>query len=79
MPCHRPCGSGPGESPGIKKNGLLEIIETSETLESIGGLDVLKTWLLKRKQAFSQRAQEYGLPALKGVLILGLPRYRQSL
>jgi len=63
----------------IKKNGLLEIIETSETLESIGGLDVLKSWLLKRKQAFSQRAQEYGLPALKGVLILGLPGTGKSL
>jgi hypothetical protein len=45
----------------VKKNGLLEIIETKETLQSIGGLDVLKSWLLKRKDAFSQRAKEYGL------------------
>lgn len=63
----------------VKKNGLLEIIETRETLESIGGLDVLKTWLLKRKHAFSQKALEYGLPALKGVLILGLPGTGKSL
>src|SRR5215472_14979883 len=40
----------------VKKNGLLEIIETSESLESIGGLDVMKEWLLKRRRAFSQRA-----------------------
>jgi len=63
----------------VKKNGLLEIIETSESLESIGGLDVLKDWLLKRKLAFSQRAIQYGLPALKGVLILGLPGTGKSL
>ena len=63
----------------VKKNGLLEIIETSESLESIGGLGVLKDWLLKRKLAFSQRAIQYGLPALKGVLILGLPGTGKSL
>jgi len=63
----------------VNKNGLLEIIETSESLESIGGLDVLKTWLLKRKLAFTQKAVEYGLPALKGVLILGLPGTGKSL
>ena len=32
----------------VKKNGLLEIVETKESLESIGGLDVIKEWLLKR-------------------------------
>jgi hypothetical protein len=63
----------------VKKNGLLELIETTETLESIGGLDVLKDWLLKRRHAFSTRAKDYGLPALKGILILGLPGTGKSL
>jgi hypothetical protein len=31
----------------VKKNGLLEIVETKEDLDSIGGLDVLKEWLLR--------------------------------
>jgi ATP-dependent 26S proteasome regulatory subunit len=57
----------------IKKNGLLEIIETKETLDSIGGLEILKTWLLKRKTGFSQKAKEYGLATPKGVLIMGIP------
>ncbi|MGO8931260.1 MAG: hypothetical protein ACLQU3_30765 [Limisphaerales bacterium] len=56
----------------VKKNGLLELIETKEILDSIGGLDVLKEWLLKRRHAFSQRAIEYGLPTPKGLLILGI-------
>jgi SpoVK/Ycf46/Vps4 family AAA+-type ATPase len=56
----------------VKKNGLLDLIETKETLDSIGGLDVLKEWLLKRRHAFSQRAIEYGLPTPNGLLILGI-------
>lgn len=63
----------------VKKNGLLEIIEAKETLESIGGLDVLKSWLLKRKDAFSQRAKQYGLPAPKGLLVIGIPGTGKSL
>ena len=63
----------------VKKNGLLEITEAKETLESIGGLDVLKDWLLKRKNAFGKRAIEYGLPNLKGLLILGIAGTGKSL
>lgn len=63
----------------IKKNGLLEIIDTTESLESIGGLDVLKTWLLKRKNAFTQQAKDYGLPPVKGLLITGIAGTGKSL
>jgi ATP-dependent 26S proteasome regulatory subunit len=63
----------------VKKNGLLELIQTKETLDSIGGLDVLKEWLLKRRHAFSQRAIEYGLPTPKGLLILGIAGTGKSL
>jgi len=63
----------------VKKNGLLELIETKETLDSIGGLDVLKEWLLKRRHAFSARAIEYGLPTPKGLLILGIAGTGKSL
>jgi SpoVK/Ycf46/Vps4 family AAA+-type ATPase len=63
----------------VKKNGLLELIETKETLDSIGGLDVLKEWLLKRRHAFSTRAIDYGLPTPKGLLILGIAGTGKSL
>ena len=63
----------------VKKGGILELIEAKESLESIGGLDVLKAWLLKRKEAFSQRAKEYGLPPAKGLLILGVAGTGKSL
>jgi SpoVK/Ycf46/Vps4 family AAA+-type ATPase len=57
----------------------LEIIETTASLDLIGGLDVLKDWLLKRKEAFSQKAIQYGLPTPKGLLILGIPGTGKSL
>jgi ATP-dependent 26S proteasome regulatory subunit len=63
----------------VKKNGLLELIETKETLDSIGGLDVLKEWLLKRRHAFGAKAIEYGLPTPKGLLILGIAGTGKSL
>ena len=63
----------------VKKNGLLEICEVRETLADIGGLDVLKDWLLKRREAFSERAVSYGLPAPKGLLILGVAGTGKSL
>jgi ATP-dependent 26S proteasome regulatory subunit len=63
----------------VKKNGLLEIVEVNETLSSIGGLDLLKDWLLRRKDSFSQRAITYGLPSPKGLLIIGIPGTGKSL
>ena len=63
----------------VKKNGILELIETTESLNTIGGLDLLKEWLLKRKNAFTKRAIEYGLPTAKGLLILGIAGTGKSL
>jgi hypothetical protein len=63
----------------VRKSGILELVETGESLDSIGGLDVLKTWLLKRKDAFGQKAIDYGLPTPKGLLIVGIPGTGKSL
>ena len=46
----------------IRKSGLLEFYDTSETLTDVGGLDVLKEWLRKRVRAFSAEARAFGLP-----------------
>ncbi len=63
----------------VKKNGLLEIVETKESLESIGGLDCLKQWLVQRRQAFTPKASAYRLPTPKGLLIIGIPGTGKSL
>lgn len=57
----------------IKKNGLLEIINTDVGLEEVGGSEDAKAWLLKRRNAFSKEARKYGLPMPKGFLQVGIP------
>ena len=63
----------------LKKVGLLEVITPTESLDSIGGLDALKAWLLQRREAFTKRARDYGLPVPKGMLVLGVPGTGKSL
>lgn len=63
----------------LKRIGLLEVVPVRETLRDIGGLDTLKEWLLKRREAFTSRARDYGLPPPKGVLVTGIPGTGKSL
>lgn len=63
----------------LKKNGLLEICSVVESMDNVGGLDVLKSWLLRRKDAFGRKAMEYRLPSPKGLLIIGIPGTGKSL
>ena len=63
----------------IKKSGLLEYFASDEQIANIGGLENLKHWLSKRSMAFSEKAAEFGLPAPKGVLLLGVQGCGKSL
>ena len=48
-------------------------------LDAVGGLDVLKAWLVARRAALSQKARAFGLPAPRGVLLVGVPGCGKSL
>jgi AAA+ superfamily predicted ATPase len=63
----------------IRKSGLLEYYDASETIADVGGLEVLKDWLRKRAVAFTEPAREFGLPSPKGVLLLGVQGCGKSL
>ena len=63
----------------IRKSGLLQFYDSQEKLETVGGLDQLKEWLSKRGKAFSEDARQFGLPAPKGVLLLGVQGCGKSL
>gem|GEM_PF-3355415 len=56
----------------IRKSGTLEYYESHDRFADVAGLDNLKDWLRKRSAAFSERASQFGLPAPKGVLLLGI-------
>ncbi len=51
----------------------------TETPEDVGGLEVLKDWLRLRERAFTQEARDYGLPAPKGIALIGIPGTGKSL
>jgi SpoVK/Ycf46/Vps4 family AAA+-type ATPase len=42
-------------------------------LDDVGGLDLLKRWLISHTAAYSPDARAYGLPLPKGVLLVGVP------
>jgi SpoVK/Ycf46/Vps4 family AAA+-type ATPase len=63
----------------IRKSGLLEYYATEESFANVGGMSVLKDWLNKRSAAFTKEAREFGLPAPKGILMLGVQGCGKSL
>ncbi len=57
----------------------LELVESGETADDLGGLSALKGWLDERAQAFAPGAAAYGLPAPRGVLLVGVQGCGKSL
>src|SRR5882724_3877469 len=63
----------------IRKSGLLEYYASEESFANVGGLAILKEWLNKRAVAFTKEARAFGLPAPKGILMLGVQGCGKSL
>ena len=65
----------------IKKSGMLEIVNFSETINDIGGLENLKDWLQRKAKIFSNldKAIKFGVDVPKGVMIIGMPGCGKSL
>ena len=63
----------------VQGSDMLEFQELGEGVKDVGGLEGLKDWILKRAQAFSNSAREQGIPAPKGVLLLGVQGCGKSL
>ena len=63
----------------IRESEALEFYSVRESPDDVGGLDVLKEWLRLRERAFTQEARQYGLPAPKGIALIGIPGTGKSL
>jgi hypothetical protein len=48
-------------------------------LDAVGGLDDLKVWIKQRKLAYTPKAREFGLPAPKGAVLVGVQGCGKSL
>lgn len=63
----------------VRKTGLLHIETKTVHITDIGGLDLLKEYLQRKARSFTREAREYGLPAPRGVLVVGQPGTGKSL
>jgi ATP-dependent 26S proteasome regulatory subunit len=63
----------------IRRARALEYFQSVEDFSSVGGMRLLKEWLRKRGQAFSEKARQFGLPEPKGLLLLGVQGAGKSL
>ncbi len=65
----------------VKNSGVLELIDTPENLDSIGGLDVLKSYLKVKAKVLQHlpEAQAAHVTVPKGVFIIGMPGCGKSL
>jgi ATP-dependent 26S proteasome regulatory subunit len=62
----------------VKKTGILTYIDTSKIIE-VGGLQNLKNWVTMRQKGFTEDAEQYGIPAPKGALLVGMQGCGKSL
>ena len=65
----------------IKKSGMLEMVNYSESIQDIGGLENLKEWLNKKAKIFGSldKAIKFGVDIPKGIMIIGMPGCGKSL
>ncbi|MCF0197568.1 MAG: AAA family ATPase, partial [Bacteroidaceae bacterium] len=65
----------------VKQSGVLELIDTPESLDSIGGMKCLKEYLKGKSEIFKDiaTAVDYGVNVPKGVFIVGMPGCGKSL
>jgi ATP-dependent 26S proteasome regulatory subunit len=63
----------------LRHSGMLEFIEASDNMASVGGLENLKNWLQQRRGAWEDSAREFGLEPPRGVIILGVQGCGKSL
>ena len=65
----------------VEREGLLEYYPLEESVAGVADLHNLRAWLEKRKAVVAEplRADEFGLPFPRGVLLLGVPGCGKSL
>ena len=65
----------------VRQSGALELIDTNEKLDDIGGMDMLKGYLMAKAIVMANISdiEKYGVQIPKGVFIVGMPGCGKSL
>ena len=62
----------------VKRSEVLELMEPV-SFDQVGGLDLFKEYVSKRKRAFTSEAREAGVDTPKGIMLVGPPGTGKSL
>src|SRR5579863_4285290 len=63
----------------LKRSEMLDFVEASDDMASVGGLENLKQWLAQRRGSWDDAARDFGLEPPKGAIILGVQGCGKSL
>ncbi|MSP90807.1 MAG: AAA family ATPase [Myxococcales bacterium] len=63
----------------VARSSVLEVVDDVPQLDRVGGLDALKAWLLRRREALTPAARAYGLPPPRGAFMVGVQGCGKSL
>lgn len=65
----------------VRKSGLLELVDTPASLDSIGGMNALKSYLQRKEKVIKNlgEAMSKGVAVPKGIFIVGMPGCGKSL
>lgn len=65
----------------VRKSGVLELVDSMENIDSIGGMEVLKKYLKSKSNIVKNlsEAMKFGVTTPKGVFIVGMPGCGKSL
>lgn len=63
----------------VRKEGILEFCRPGAGFADVGGLEPLKNWFTRRRQAFDPAGRRFGLRPPRGVVLAGVPGCGKSL
>lgn len=63
----------------VRKSGVLELVQNPESMDDVGGLANLKQWADELKEAYTQKARQFGVKPARAVLLTGPPGSGKSL
>ena len=65
----------------VKNSGVIELVDTPETIDSIGGMEALKKYLRRKSEVYKRLSEAINkkLTIPKGVFIVGMPGCGKSL
>jgi AAA+ superfamily predicted ATPase len=62
-----------------EKGDILKVVKVPASVDDIGGNELLKEWLVSRREDFTDRARRFGIKPPRGLLLVGYPGTGKSL